>query len=277
MISDRVLHHLQGVIDVPDLSSTRYKLIREIGRGGMGTVYLADDPALGRQIAIKILDESREARIIAKLDHPGVVPVYDAGVLPDGRAYYAMKVVEGERLDKWLPAHTGLLERLRLFMRIAEPVAFAHSRGVAHYDLKPSNIMVGKFGEVLVLDWGTPSAGTADFMAPEQRSGADPDSRADVYAMGRILAVLLELNSPIPNPLRSIQRRATEVNPALRYDGVAAIAADVTAWLDRMPVQAHHESLFERLGRLLAKHRTLAGLLAAYLVMRIVLLFWLKR
>lgn len=277
MITDGVLHHLRDVVDLPDLSATRYHLIREIGRGGMGTVYLAYDPVLDREVAIKILDDSREARTVAKLEHPGIVPVHDAGTLPDGRVYYAMKMVHGERLDHWLPTHTGLPERLRTFLRISEPIAFAHARGVVHCDLKPGNIMVGECGEVLVLDWGAPGAATPQFMAPEQASLAEASVRADVFAMGRILSILLQMKAPIPKPLRSICRKATEINPDLRYDGAEAFAADVTAWIDRMPVQAHRESLWERFGRLFAKHGSLAAILIAYLVMRIILFFWIAR
>ena len=84
-----------------------------------------------------------EARIIAALEHPGIVPIHDSGTLPDGRLYYTMKLVRGTRLDAWAKADHGLTERLRLFTRICEPVAFAHANGVVHHDLKPENVMVG--------------------------------------------------------------------------------------------------------------------------------------
>jgi eukaryotic-like serine/threonine-protein kinase len=136
----------------------------ELGRGGMGTVYRAIDHRLDREIALKVVPLShpadidvdrllREARVLARLEHPGIVPVHDAGLLPDGRAFYAMKRVRGQRLDehaRTLP----LPERLRAFQRICEAVAFAHAHGVIHRDLKPENVMVGPFGEVLVMDWG---------------------------------------------------------------------------------------------------------------------------
>src|SRR5580698_7599992 len=99
MISDRVLARLKTAAELPDLSGTRYRLMGEIGRGGMGVVYLAEDPELGRRVAIKVLDDGREARVLAGLEHPGIVPVHEAGVLPDGRSYYAMKLIRGTRLD----------------------------------------------------------------------------------------------------------------------------------------------------------------------------------
>jgi serine/threonine-protein kinase len=195
----------------------------------MGTVYRARDRELGRDVALKVirLPEGspdvaarmlREARTLAQLEHPGIVPVHDVGTSPDGRAFYAMKLVRGSPLDA-LPA-SSVAERLRIVERICEAVAFAHAHGVIHRDLKPQNVMVGPFGEVLVMDWGvakltgvggsslgiagaesgaarsaSPTTGhgvvlgTPGYMAPEQAAG-DPalvDARVDVYAIGAIL------------------------------------------------------------------------------------------
>jgi eukaryotic-like serine/threonine-protein kinase len=162
-LSDAALRHLREISDQPDLSGTPYALVETLGRGGMGTVYLAHDNRLDREVALKVvqLPESKgdldrlllEARVLAQLEHPGIVPVHDAGVLPDGRAFYVMKHVRGYGLDEY--ARTSPLpERLRTFERICEAVAFAHAHGVIHRDLKPENVMVGPFGEVLVMDWG---------------------------------------------------------------------------------------------------------------------------
>jgi serine/threonine protein kinase len=164
-LSDSTLEHLRQVVDWPDLSGTRYELVRELDRGGMGVVYSAHDRELRREVALKVLATAvadgetaerlrREAQIIAGLEHPGIVPVHDVGSLPDGRVFYAMKLVSGQRLDAFLGTGRPIAERLRVFLRIAEPVAFAHAHGVIHRDLKPENVMVGPFGEVLVMDWG---------------------------------------------------------------------------------------------------------------------------
>lgn len=164
-LSDAAVRHLRSVADWPDTTGTRYEVIEPLGRGGMGTVYRARDVELGRDVALKVVSTPeaaddvaerlrREARILARLEHPGIVPVHDAGVLPDGRAFYAMKLVRGQRLDAFVKPDMPLPERLRIFGRICEAVAFAHAHGVIHRDLKPSNIMVGAFGEVLVMDWG---------------------------------------------------------------------------------------------------------------------------
>ncbi|HEV2961470.1 MAG TPA: serine/threonine-protein kinase [Candidatus Angelobacter sp.] len=162
-LSDHVLSQLQASVQLPDLAGTRYRAVRFLARGGMGTVWLAEDAVLGRAVALKILELdtasgelaarlSREAMVLAHLEHPGIVPIHDAGTLPDGKPFYCMKYVQGQSLDQSLPP--TLPERLRLLQRIAEPLAFAHSRGIVHRDLKPGNIMVGAFGEVLIMDWG---------------------------------------------------------------------------------------------------------------------------
>ncbi|HEU0369623.1 MAG TPA: serine/threonine-protein kinase [Candidatus Acidoferrum sp.] len=164
-LSDKALARLRKAETPPDFSATRYTLREFLARGGMGAVYLAQDQVLDRRVAIKILDSAdpdgalaerlnKEARVLAQLEHPGIVPVHDAGTLPDGHTYYVMKFVAGAHLDQFLANVPSLPERLRLFLRICDSVSFAHSRGILHRDLKPSNIMIGAFGEVLVMDWG---------------------------------------------------------------------------------------------------------------------------
>src|SRR5262249_53481060 len=130
MISDRALDRLSGMFRAPDVSGTRYEILGEVGRGGMGIVYLARDSALDREVALKIVGRAaegtradppaalaQEARILARLEHPGIVPVHDFGELPDGRVYYAMKRVRGQRLDAWLAAGRSLADRLAVFLR----------------------------------------------------------------------------------------------------------------------------------------------------------------
>ena len=116
----------------------------------------------------------REARVLARLEHPGIVPVHDVGTLADGRVFYTMKFVEGQRLDKLIEGVESVQDRLRLFLRICEAVAFAHARGVLHRDLKPANVMVGPFGEVLVMDWGLAKILRGE--AANADSAADPEA-----------------------------------------------------------------------------------------------------
>ena len=253
-LSDRTIEHLRRVAEWPDLGDTKYRVLEELGSGGMGTVYLAEDRVLGRRVALKVIGPGaaspeiaartlREARIIARLEHPGIVPVHDAGTLPDGRMFYAMKRVEGKRLDELAP-RVPLPERLRVFQRVCETVAFAHARGVLHRDLKPENVMVGGFGEVLVLDWGIakllelPEAGTPRdagpvapastaagavmgtpaYMAPEQAAGlADRVGiGSDVYALGAILYFLLTLRPPFEGDAALARARGASAAPPVR-------------------------------------------------------------
>jgi serine/threonine-protein kinase len=236
-LPDQVVARLQTEMQMPDLAGTRYRATEFLGRGGMGVVWLAEDTVLHRNVALKVLAAEssstelaarlmREAEVLACLEHPGIVPVHDAGTLPDGRTFYCMKHVQGQTLDKHI-AGMGLRRRMQLLQRIAEPLAFAHSRGIIHRDLKPANIMVGAFGEVLILDWGlakvtasstnsdqrtavpttnaarqSPATqttahgsilGTAGYMAPEQARGEVDaiDQRTDVFGLGAIMGFML--------------------------------------------------------------------------------------
>jgi serine/threonine protein kinase len=240
-LSNDVVTHLREVATWPELPSDRYVLRRPIGRGGMGTVYLATDDLLQREVAVKVSNspvstgdlEARlrqEARVLARLEHPGIVPVHDAGVLEDGRLFYVMKRVRGDTLAASAEALTVEARALSVFERVVDAVAFAHARGVVHRDLKPSNVMLGSFGEVLVLDWGvarlvreaaeddgpdrgdgkppTPIAtdrtdagtrlGTPGFMPPEQARGdaSAAGPAADVYSLGALLYWMLTREAP---------------------------------------------------------------------------------
>jgi serine/threonine protein kinase len=283
MLPDRIVDHLRCVIDAPDLEGTRYEVIGEIGRGGMGIVYLAQDHVLGRRVALKVLNSPWEARTLASLEHPGIVPVHDAGMLPDGRSYYAMKFVEGTRLDAFRGTAPPLADRLRIFVRICEPVAFAHSHNVIHRDLKPDNVILGAFGEVLVLDWGAAErvdavastiAGTRGYMPPEQLAGVT-DARTDIYSLGKLLAYLL--NSPDPKQLHAIAAKASDSEPKLRYSSVTELAEDVVRFLDGQAVAAYRESFVESAARWISRNRTLVALILAYVLTRSVIFFLARR
>ncbi|MEA2693385.1 MAG: eukaryotic-like serine/threonine-protein kinase [Acidobacteriota bacterium] len=323
-LSDAALERLKGSEDLPapddgpEIPGGRYEVLAEIGRGGMGTVYLARDRDLDREVALKVLRLAlpdvatrmlREARILARLEHPGIVPVHDVGTLPDGRIFYAMRRVRGQHLDAYARTAT-LPELLRAFERVLDAVAFAHAHGVIHRDLKPDNVLVGPFGDVLVMDWGvaklraeagegeaagSPNShlpgqtahgtvlGTPGYMAPEQARGEveGTDERADVYALGRMLAALLgdmgDLPAGLPRPLAGICARATAAAPTARYPSVGGMADDLGRYLAGLPVGAYREGLLERVGRLARRYRVAILLVLAYLAMRILLLVLLHR
>ena len=218
-----------------DHREARFEHRGELGRGGMGRVEDAFDRALDRPVAIKhVLRGSdldltrfeREVRITARLEHPGIVPVHDAGRDDDGTPYYVMRRVDGQPLDQVM-AGAPLAERLALIPNVlaaCDAMAYAHARGVVHRDLKPTNILIGRFGETLVIDWGLARevdpdaaksgvamavvddaktaagaiAGTPGFMAPEQARGEVVDVRADVFALGATLFYLVAGRSPYP-------------------------------------------------------------------------------
>jgi eukaryotic-like serine/threonine-protein kinase len=322
-LDDSALERLREAADSPDLEGTRYRLIEKLGQGGMGGVFRVEDRTLAREIALKVIniaDEGgdlsarllQEARVMAQIEHPGIVPVHDAGMLADGRPYYTMKLVQGKRLEEHIREVAGLSDRLRMFLRICEAVAFAHAHGVLHRDLKPSNIMVGPFGEVLVMDWGLskllPSTesgaaelprvapkllngaepehgtahgsilGTPGYMAPEQAQGdAGVDQRSDIYSMGAILEFLTRDSKPHPRSLAAICKKAIAEDRAQRYPTVVDLAADVAHFLDGLPVSAYPEGPLARAWRWTARNRTWILLLLAYMVTRALLIFFRPR
>ena len=274
-LSDDAIAHLREVAELPD-AGDRYRVIRELGRGGMGVVYEVHDAELDRSVAMKVIaDPHSEARTIARLEHPGIVPVHDAGRLPDGRLFYTMKLVRGTRLDAFARESHPRTELLRIFTRVCDAVAFAHANGVVHRDLKPENVMVGEFGAVLVMDWGTTAiAGTPGYMAPEQQRGSEADARTDVHALGAMLSFLLRGEKD--RRLNAIASKATATNPADRYANAQELGADVTRFLDGEPVTAYRENVFEQLGRLAVRYQMLIALIAAYLLMRAIVFFWFR-
>ena len=303
-LDEGALSRLRAAVREPDLSRTKYHLAGVAGTGGMGTVYVVEDTDLKRRVALKVIDVPdagiearlrREAQVLARLEHPGIVPVHDVGSLPDGRAFYTMKWVQGDRLDRALARPLPLAERLRLFLRIADAVAFAHAQGVLHRDLKPENVMVGAFGEVLVLDWGLAKVlgdgelepvrdtgesavlGTAGFMSPEQQSGgsAGVDARTDVYALGALLRWMAADQAPAA--LRGIIAKATAERQDHRYPDVPSLAEDVTRFLDGAAVSAYRETFLDRTVRVVKRHRIAIGIVLAYLAGRALIFLFTGR
>jgi serine/threonine protein kinase len=226
----------------------RYRIVgtfrpgrEELGRGGLGRVLRAFDERLGREVALKELlppadgrvdprlEEMflREARIAGRLEHPNIIPIFDVGYGPDGRPFFTMKLVRGRTLADALDSCPTLVERMLLLPHVVDvgnALAHAHAHGVIHCDLKPENVMIGEFGETVLLDWGLAVArglpylppeaageerlrtasfprgsssarvlGTPAYLSPEQAEGrlADIDERTDVWGLGAILYEVL--------------------------------------------------------------------------------------
>jgi eukaryotic-like serine/threonine-protein kinase len=314
MLSKDSVHRLQAVLEEPDLEGTRYRVIERIGRGGMGSVYLAEDLELQRKVALKVMNLTdpsgdiakrmwTEARIVAQLEHPGIVPIHDVGVLPDDRVFYAMKYVQGSRLDEYRSKGPTQAEILRLFQKICEAVAFANAHGVIHRDLKPENIMVGPFGEVLVMDWGIAKVlrssdsdasqhpqseapetetqhgtiiGTKGYMSPEQARGETDtlDQRTDVYSLGAILTFLLPQKE---KRLEAICKKAMAESPTDRYSGAEQLASDIAHFFDQQPILAYRENVIERALRWIDRNRFVVYLIVTYLILRFIVLLFLNR
>ncbi|HSR98054.1 MAG TPA: WD40 repeat domain-containing serine/threonine-protein kinase, partial [Kofleriaceae bacterium] len=239
----------------------RYQIIGEHARGGLGCVSRAHDRELGRDVAIKELISRgnlsevrfmREALITARLEHPGIVPVHEAGRWPDGTPFYAMKLVAGRPLrdliaERPVEQRIGLLHHV---IAVADAIAYAHGRNIIHRDLKPANVIVGDFGETVVIDWGlakdlsapddaaggpaqvTPGhdsgltstgnvMGTPAYMAPEQERGERVDQRADVFAIGAMLWELCA-HDKVP-PIDRVLRRRTLRRAGVDRDLIAII------------------------------------------------------
>ncbi len=249
----------------PSLVTERYRLLQEIARGGMGVIHRARDRSLEREAALKLLHEGlrededqldrfvEEARITGQLDHPNIVPIYELSEDDDGAVFFSMKLVDGEDLESLIELAgqdrlepSKLSELLGVFLKVCEAVAFAHSRGVVHCDLKPANVMVGEYGQVYLMDWGiarrlddaaaddvfgadSPESGSGDpwsggypedspivgspaYMSPEQAQGRRDrvDERSDVFLLGGTLYHILTGQAPYQGQLLLQMIRAQE-------------------------------------------------------------------
>jgi serine/threonine protein kinase len=238
----------------PRHAGDRFRILRFHREGGLGRVYIASDEELGRQVALKEIRPDKiaegdlrsrfvlEAEINGGLEHPGIVPVYSLGTYDDGRPFYAMRFVEGDSLKEAIesyhkkhprpdPTAVEFRKLLGRFIDVCEAIAFAHSKGVLHRDLKPNNVMLGRFGETLLIDWGLAKAtgrrepvapevpceatlippsgtghaptlgvlGSPPYMSPEQAAGEAESlgPATDIYGLGAILFALLTGDSPV--------------------------------------------------------------------------------
>jgi eukaryotic-like serine/threonine-protein kinase len=268
-------------IDLDDVD--RYEQGTLVGRGAMGEVHEVRDRRLGRDVARKRMTADgsearfvREASILGRLDHPGVVPLHDLGRLPDGSPFYTMRRIRGRSLAEAIVQATDREARMRLLrplLAAIETMAFVHQAGVVHRDLKPDHIFVGPFGEVQIVDWGLalvlgegsdPVAGTEGFASPELRRGDAVDARTDVYSLGAILRAIVPPNAA-PD-LLAIAARAMEPDRERRYPDGQAFARDLEAWLDGRRVQAHEYTTRELLRRAAFAYRRRLAVAAIALV-----------
>jgi hypothetical protein len=252
----------------------RYTEAKEIARGGMGRVVEAKDTVLGRTVALKealshdpeaLRRFARETKITARLEHPSIVPVHDAGFTPSGAPFYVMRKIGGRPLEELVGLYGALPDRLALLPHIvaaAHAVAHAHERGIVHRDIKPSNILVGELGETILIDWGLAKAigeadelsaqprvielddsiktragivfGTPGFMAPEQLRGAPVDEKCDVYALGATIYHLLARRPPhYDKEPDKMMRKAVEAPPQRLDEIVPGVPPELLAIIDK--------------------------------------------
>lgn len=260
-------------MDVPQFIAGRFRIEREIGTGGMGTVYLATHLDLERPVAVKIIRREfaadanvserflREAKTMAKLRHPNAAMIFDAGTLPDGRHFIVMEFVEGQTLSQALArqGRFSFAQAIEIATQICDVLEEAHQLGIIHRDLKPSNILLGRRG-VCVLDFGVakvlaPSTettfthastgsgqlvGTPRYMSPEQCLGQRVGARSDLYSLGVLLYEMLAGRPPFVDPLQSalLVKQATAPAPPLprlRQDIPRSLALAVHALLAKRP------------------------------------------
>lgn len=260
-------------MDVPQFIAGRFRIEREIGTGGMGTVYLATHLGLERPVAVKIIKREfasdsdvaerflREARTMAKLRHPHAAMIFDAGSLPDGRHFIIMELVEGETLSQALTREGRFSpnQAVKIATQVCDVLEEAHRLGIVHRDLKPSNIMLSHRG-VCVLDFGVAKVlastaestathastgsghlvGTPRYMSPEQCLGQRVGARSDLYSLGVLLYEMLAGRPPFVDPLQSalLVKQATALPPPLpklRQDVPRPLALAVHSLLAKRP------------------------------------------
>lgn len=253
-----------------------FRLVRRIGAGGMGGVWLAerDDGLYEQRVAVKLIRPGlvnlagaafrAERQILARLEHPNIARLIDGGVTSDGVPYLVMEYVDGLPIDEAV-MDRPLPERIKLFIKAADAVQFAHSRLVVHADLKPSNIFVDSNGRVKLLDFGiarlmegegdeagAPLPMTRAYASPQRVKGMAPTTADDVYALGKILAELTSAESDAD--LKAIAAMATHAEETQRYGSVAALIADLDRWRDQLPITARSSTVRYRARLFVRRH-----------------------
>jgi len=220
----------------------RYEIKAELGRGGMATVYRAYDPSFDRDVAIKVLPREflhdpqfhdrfqREIRMVAQLEHPAIVPVYDVGE-EEGMPFFVMRYMSGGSLTDWIErGRFSLEDTARIVERLAQALSYAHKQGVIHRDLKPDNVLFDNNGDPFISDFGVAKfaeaasnltgsgiIGTPAYMSPEQAQGDPVDSRTDIYGLGVIVYQMLSGRQPYnaDTPMGVVVKHITEPVPEI--------------------------------------------------------------
>jgi serine/threonine-protein kinase len=307
----------RGTVQLVPNEGPRYQKVRKLGAGGMGEVALVEDRDIGRPVAVKRLLPSEnsagalarfvdEVRIVGRLEHPNIVPIHDVGVDEQGDYFFVMKYVEGETLEhviERLRAHDteyleayDMVRRTEIFMSLLRALAYAHSKGILHRDVKPANIMVGRFGEVVLMDWGVarPIGGNREgnaattpliethgtrassthagaligsplYMSPEQAAGKNDelDARSDLYAACVVFHELLGLKNryeKITDLRQLITAVTTRDAPSAHamFDSAGGIPAELMHFL-RRGLRLRREDRWQSAEEMLAAMHDITG------------------
>ena len=294
-------------------NASRYSVGELLGSGGYGQVFSVKDNDLKRDVAVKITDTERgknaqvmveftsEAQVLAGLEHPNIIPIYDIDIDDNGKIYLSMRKITGHSLKKFLlqggrdnkiPEEIDSPGKVvQIFLKICDALQYAHSRDRLHQDIKPENIMIGEFGEVFLIDWGSSSSSINDeclkvtpgYMSPEQSIGDDTDQRTDVYSLGTTMFHLLyhrlPINAPsltemmkkkregiiepltehekskVPPPLEAIIMKALKVKPEDRYQSIAEMTTDLLNYQMGQAVSVYRDTLFAFVRRSYNRHK----------------------
>ncbi|MDD7984858.1 protein kinase [Lentisphaera marina] len=308
---DALLKDSSLVREIQDIGG-RYVLGSALGQGGQKKIITCQDKFTQRNLAMAVLRDGEklsnneafinEARISAHLEHPNIVPLYDLGLNEDNKPYFTMKLLSGSNLQEIIENKKQTLnEGLEIFLKVCDAMAYAHSQGVLHLDLKPENIQIDDFGQVLVCDWGLAQKinqaneenlgkvkGSLAYMAPEQLSGTTLSVCSDIYALGGVLYSLLLGESPyspselkkrlkandlqpeclsskklanLPKGLQAVFIKAIEHKAEDRYQSVTALSSEIRAYIAGFATNAENPNILTILKKIIIRHKALSSVL----------------
>ena len=289
-------------------SEERYADKNFLAEGGQKKIFNCTDILTGRSIAYATVKDNsseeqtakfiREARLTAHLEHPHIIPVYDTGKNDDGNPFFTMKLISGECFENYLHKSKSLTDQIDILIKTCDAVRFAHSKGIIHFDIKPENIQVSEYGEVLLCDWGlagiayeycsdellndellkkvdlnqsldTYFKGTAGYAAPEMWQKNIPrDKHADIYSIGAVLYKILSQKAPDikpvlshmngPNALLAVCCKAISPDKKDRYESVDAFLKDLAAWRNGFATSAEQASFITQFKLLILRHKNVS-------------------
>jgi len=302
------MHKQSELSNLMELSHERYGEKYLIAEGGQKKVFKCNDELTGRSIAYATVKDPenkettakfmREARLTAHLEHPHIIPVYDTGLDDDGIPYFTMKYISGQSYEDFLKEENSLQDNIDILIKICEAVNFAHHRGIIHFDIKPDNIQVSDYGEVLLCDWGLAGIayescsqdllnddilkqvdlsqsidlyfkGTAGYAAPEMwKKNTHRDHLCDIFSLGAVLFQILSQNKPQqeidfdqlegPEALKAVCKKALSQDKEKRYQSAENFLNELLAWRNGFATKAEQASFLTTFKLLILRHKNVS-------------------